>query len=197
MAVGVLASACAGRSTPTGEAESPPLQASGEPDRAKNAVEPLHEDAPACIEDPFAHAAAVLVDDWSDVISERTEKPVVLSDYPRPGVGCASMSTVADLDGDDKPETEVIESCSWGTQGALHVLYFSNHGCVRFAGALVAGELSPLETTHNGVRDLEATWSNGCAGADYEWTRFAWDGSAYNVAETKTYKTCGNADGIP
>ena len=48
----------------------------------------------------------------------------------------------------------------------------------------------PLSTQTAGVRDLEATWSNGCAGDDFKWSHYGWSGSAYRVVDEATCDLC-------
>jgi len=153
---------------------------------------------PACIEQPFPHAAQIIVRQYSAEISQRIGRPVTLADYPHPGASCTGVAQLPDLDGDGVAETEITEGCSWGMHGWLQLIYFSNRGCLRYGGALLAGELTPLTTASQGIRDLEATWSNGCAGNDFIWIRYRFDGSRYRTAEAATCELCpGRAPSSP
>jgi hypothetical protein len=142
----------------------------------------------ACVADAAEHGATLVLARHSAELSERLGRPVRRADVTDPR--CVASTTIADLDGDGAPDLEISEGCTWGTYGALRLLYFSNHGCRRFAGELVSGELRPLATRRGGVRDLEATWSNGCAGNDFVWQRYSWTGDAYRVVEEATCHLC-------
>ena len=149
-------------------------------------------DAAGCVTNPSLHAAQRIVRHHAAEVEERLGRPPRLGDFETPSA-CFAVASLPDLDGDGLVETEVLESCSWGTAGALHMLYFSSRGCARFAGELVSAELSPLSTQAAGVADLEATWSNGCAGRDFTWSRYRWDGSAYRVVDEATCQLCDDA----
>lgn len=185
------------RRAPPALMASPLAQASAAPTAAP-AVSAAPEEKPAlvaavdangCVQDPMAHAAQLIVSHHAATVGERLGRPPVLADFEQASM-CFATSTLPDLDGDDVEETQVVEGCSWGNHGGLHALYLSNNGCTRFAGDLVSGELSPLTTQAAGVRDLEATWSNGCAGNDFSWTRYRWDGKAYRVVDEATCYLC-------
>jgi hypothetical protein len=140
--------------------------AAGEPD------EPPVTDDHGCVTNPFRHAVRHLVDCYGQEVAAATGKVPDPSDYSQPGSHCTGLSALPDLDGDGAQEVEVTEGCSWGTHAWLHVVYFSNRGCVRFAGSLVAAELEPAESASQGVRDVESTVADGCAGNDFTWTRY-------------------------
>ena len=144
-------------------------------------------DEKACVVDPLADAARFIVGRHGKEASEQLGRPARLADFAKTK---ADLHSLPDLDGDGVEDTEVTESCCWGIHASLHLLYFSNHGCLRFAGELVDSELTALDTTHGGVRDLEATWSNGCTGWDFAWTRYGWNGKAYGVADKATCWLC-------
>jgi hypothetical protein len=146
-------------------------------------------DEQGCVKSPLAHGAQFTLSHYAATLAERLGKPPTLADFEAPN-RCFSEAAVPDLDGDGIDETEVVEGCSWGSYGGLHLLYFSNKGCPRFAGDLVSGELSPLSTQASGVRDLSATWSSGCAGNDFKWTHYRWNGSAYRVIDEATCYLC-------
>lgn len=103
---------------------------------------------------------------------------------------CSSISDVADVDGDGMPEHDVELCLPPGGHVWDHYLYLSNRGCARFAGRLVAAELTAGEERHHGVKDLETVGANGCAGNDFTWTRWAWDGGAYRQADRATCQLC-------
>jgi hypothetical protein len=146
-------------------------------------------DEHGCVHNPLAHAGQFILDHHAARVAERLGRVPELADFNATS-SCLSISSLPDLDGDETDETEVVEECSWGTYAGLHLLYFSNQGCPRFAGDLINGGLSPLGTKGAGVRDLEATWSNGCAGGDFAWTHYRWDGSAYRVVDRATCDLC-------
>jgi hypothetical protein len=145
-------------------------------------------DAAGCVVDPLRHALPIALERHGDVVSETLGRPAQLADLANSG--CLAVMTLPDLDGDGIDEREVNLACHWGTYGSLHILYFSNQGCERLADIFVAGELVAGELEHRGVRDLEATWSNGCAGLDFEWTRYRWDGQGYQVDDRATCQRC-------
>ncbi|MCA9688268.1 MAG: hypothetical protein KC636_01575 [Myxococcales bacterium] len=150
--------------------------------------------AAGCVIDPWAHAARVLVDRYGDHLAAGGARPR-LAELAAPGPWCTAVASLPDLDGDGVAEVEVTEACSYGTYGALHLLYLSSHGCQRFAGELVAGELQPGDGVTAGLRDLEARWSNGCAGAQFVWTRYAWTGQRYEAVDTATCDLCEEEPG--
>jgi hypothetical protein len=145
-------------------------------------------DGKGCVADAPAHAARLVLQGHAREVSERLGRPARLSDIADPH--CFASSALADLDDDGIDDLEVTESCTWGTQAALHLLYFSNHGCRMFAGELVSAELQPLASKSLRVRDLEEIRSNGCAGNDFTWRHHRWDGTAYRVAEEATCHFC-------
>jgi hypothetical protein len=151
------------------------------------------EDARAgCIADAFQHAVPIIVEQYGGVIAHDLERPVTSALFTQPGDGCTSIQQLPDLDGDGLSETEVAVGCHWGMYGWLHLLYFSNQGCLSYAGALVESELRPLETLHDGVRDLEARWSSGCAGEDFRWTLYHWKQGAYRVVDRADCQLCSD-----
>ena len=85
---------------------------------------------------------------------------------------CATSMATAESDGD-------VSLClTGGTLTWMHYLYLSNRGCPKAAGEISQGELRVLDSKSHGVNDLEAIGSNGCAGHDFTWTRFGWNGKA-------------------
>jgi hypothetical protein len=174
------------------EAPSPPAKPADPPaaPEATTATPPTGGavvDEKGCVVDVLAHAARIIVEQHGKEVSEQLGRPVQLADFTKLG---NDVHSLPDLDGDGAEETEVTEDCCWGVYASLHVLYLSSHGCLRFAGELVDSELSALDTAHAGVRDLEATWSNGCAGQDFAWTRYRWNGKTYGVADKATCWFC-------
>jgi hypothetical protein len=147
-----------------------------------------------CVVDALAHGARFAVDNYAAPIGERLGRPPRLSDLTEDH-HCFGASAVPDVDGDGAEEIVVTEGCTWGVHGALQLLYFSNHGCRKFAGALVSGGLRPLAGAHAGVRDLEEVWSNGCAGADFLWQRHVWNGKAYRSVERVMCSFCDDPRG--
>jgi hypothetical protein len=122
-----------------------------------------------CVIDAKGHAVQFILAEYSEPIAQRLGRDPVASDLTGPhGVFIESMP---DVDGDATQETVVSEGYSWGVHASLHVLYFSNNGCRKLAGGIVNGPLNPLPSETAGILDLEATWSHGCAGNDYEWTQ--------------------------
>src|SRR5262249_34955215 len=103
-------------------------------------------DEQGCVRAPLAHAAQFILDHHAATVAERLGRAPELADF-KARSPCFSTSSFPDVDGDGVEETEVAEGCSWGTYGGLHLLYFSSKGCPRFAGDLVSGELSPLDTS--------------------------------------------------
>ena len=172
-----------------------PEPAKPEPERAPAVEVEAEVDGPAaCIPDPWSHAAWRLVEDHGARLELDGERPTI-AELDAPGPWCTAVTSLPDLDGDGVEEVEVNEGCSYGSYGSLHFLYLSNHGCTRFAGELVAGELWRGEGGRGGVRDLEAHWSNGCAGNDFEWTRYAFTGSVFEAVETATCELCEDGPG--
>lgn len=173
----LAASACA-REAPSPPPPSAPV-ASIAPIAIAPKVAPASDD-PECVKDPKAHAASVALPhlEGSHDASELTAP------------ACSSVTDVADVDGDGAPEHDVALCLPPGGHVWDHYLYFSNRGCPRFAGHLAGAELTPGEERHHGVKDLESVGANGCAGNDFTWTRWAWDGRAYRQAERATCQLC-------
>jgi len=145
-------------------------------------------DEKGCIADPVAHGAQWILEKHGAELAKELGRAPTSADVTDPH--CFGSYPLADLDGDGTPELEVSSGCAWGVHAALHVLYFSNRGCRKLAGDLVDGELRPLATRSHGVLDIEATWSNGCAGNDYGWQRYRWNGKRYALAEHATCNFC-------
>lgn len=163
----------------------------GVPARAVAVVAP--EDA--CVHDAESDAAHRILERHASELGDRLDRPAALEDVANPH--CLSTTSLGDVDGDGIDDADVSEGCSWGTVASLHLLYFSRGGCPAFAGELVDGELRPLEARTHGVQDLEATWSNGCAGNDFGWRHYRWDGKAYAVADEARCELCPDAPAAP
>jgi hypothetical protein len=139
-----------------------------------------------------AHAASVALEKLRKSISETLGRPPEISDLT--DVRCSEVATTDDLDGDGAPDSDVSLCLPPGGHVWDHYLYFSNKGCPRFADHLVDAELTPLEKSNKGVKDLDAVGANGCAGNDFTWTHWRWDGSGYHVADTATCDLCSDQD---
>lgn len=140
-----------------------------------------------CVLDAAADGARLLLEQRGDDIAAQRGRPARLSDL---GDDCLHTATLPDLDGDGATEVEVTSSCYWGAYASARAVYLSNRGCLQRAGVLLDGELTPVDDTSFGVRGLEARVSNGCAGSDFHWTRYRWDGSAFQRADQATCNLC-------
>lgn len=149
-------------------------------------------DEKGCVLDPRAHGVQLILEHHASTVAERLGRAPEAADFGGKA-SCLSTESLPDVDGDGVDEVVVEEGCSWGTHAALQLLYFSNKGCPRFVGDLVDGPLTPLDTRNAGVRDLDATWANGCAGEDFAWTRYRWDGNAYRAIDRATCSFCIDA----
>ncbi|MEZ4439137.1 MAG: hypothetical protein R3B72_08610 [Polyangiaceae bacterium] len=134
------------------------------------------DDAPSRL---FADAAQLVEEAFQandEVVSEaglrRRLEPVPLEDLDRDGTA------------------DEAQTIGFGTYGAIQAVYVSNRGCRRFVGVVVAGELGAASSDSRGLRDVEARWSNGCAGNDFDWTRWSYDGTRYQVADHATCSFC-------
>jgi hypothetical protein len=152
-------------------------------------------DERGCVTNAPEHAARFILEQHRTKLAEAFGRPVALPDVKDPH--CFGSQALPDLDGDGQDEIDVSRGCAWGMYAALHVLYFSNRGCRRFAGAVIDGELRALETSNAGVRDVEATWSAGCAGRNFGWTRYRWNGKAYAAADSATCHFCDDPSQRP
>jgi hypothetical protein len=141
-----------------------------------------------CIVDPAEYGSHLILERHAAELAERLDRPATPSDVTDPM--CFGSAILPDLDGDGANDSEVTEGCTWGVHASLHLVYLSNSGCRLFAGEILDGELRPLASKSRGVRDLEANWSNGCAGNDFQWQHYRWNGKAYAVVDKATCEFC-------
>lgn len=149
---------------------APPL-ASGPDDGAKEEPTALaaHTPGEGCVSDVMEHASSVLI----ERIGEEADA-AWLADR-------SQVEKIDDLDGDGVRDTRVIVFAYAYNLEA--VVYLSNHGCAKMAGAWMMTSMELEESSSHGVRDLSTWTKGGCAGLSGEITRYAFD------PESKTYKS--------
>lgn len=148
-------------------------------------------DANGCVVDLVAHAAGVALTAIGKELEESLGRPATASDLT--GASCSRTGELPDLDGDGKADFDVSLCSPPGGHVWQHYLYVSNKGCTRYGDRLVDAELEAKTTSHSGMKDLESTAANGCAGHDFTWTRWAWNGKGYEVADTATCYFCSDS----
>ncbi|MDQ3032153.1 MAG: hypothetical protein M3Y87_07040 [Myxococcota bacterium] len=128
-------------------------------------------EAHRCLERARAHAVAL------------AREPADENDLPsvEPGATFRASST-ADLDGDGICELDLTPSTGRWNKVWPHLLYLSRD--CSFAGDILAAEIGAATTSTRDHRDLEGLSSTGCAGWDFVWNRYTWDGTRYQTAET-------------
>jgi hypothetical protein len=185
------------KSSPTPAELAPPSQSvASAPAPTAPASSPNPTSAPevpavdehGCVRDAKKHATEVALAKFRSQIADRLGREPTASDFDAPN--CASSEPFGDVDGDGQDDDDISLCLTSGTLTWTHYLYFSNRGCPKAAGEISHGELHVLDSKSHGVKDLEATGSNGCAGLDFTWTRFGWDGKAYRRTDTATCELC-------
>jgi len=85
-----------------------------------------------------------------------------------------------DADGDGANE-ELVDVVDWAgvTGNRTAYLYLSGRGCPRFAAVVFGESLNPLDTVHEGVRDLSTYADGGCASMEGNYDVLVFDGAAY------------------
>lgn len=151
-------------------------------------------DERGCVRSPADHAVEYILSHHASEVAERLGRAPVASDFDT--ASCLSTTSLPDVDGDGADETVVTEGCSWGQVAGLHLLYRSNLGCPLLTGEFVSGTLTRGEGKGGAPRDLETSTSNGCAGNDFVWARYRWNGKAYAVTDRATCQLCTD-DGAP
>ena len=186
----LLAAACvpapAASDVPTVEAAAPVVV---------DAPKPRDQASPSdrCIEDVVAHALPIIIAEHGDTIADFRGRPVTaahIADIEK----LLWVNPLPDIDDDGVEDVEVTMGYVWGSYGALHLIYTSNSGCRRYVGDLIAAaELNVLKARNGALADLEGTWSNGCAGHDFVWTRYQFDGTRYAVVDEAECALCPDA----
>ena len=134
------------------------------------------------------HAVRVALDKFRSELTEAMDREPRAEDFN--AAKCITVSTLGDLDGDGESDSEISLCLPPGGHVWAHYLYLSNKGCAKAVDPLVDAELTVLDSKSNGVKDLESTAANGCAGNDFTWTRYRWDGKSYRKADSATCSFC-------
>ena len=95
-----------------------------------------------------------------------------------------------DLDGDGKPEHQVLRGCG-ATGNCDRLLYLTGAGCAHYAGILAGSLMIRLPAKSHGLPDLATYWVNGCGGQEGVATHLSFDGATYR-AITTTQCPCGD-----
>jgi len=119
--------------------------------------EPVDVDTP-CIKDRVADAMPRLVgQERLDEVRQEAGDP----SYD----GRPQQEVVGDLDGDGDEDYAVTFHLACGAHNCQWALYVSNSGCERFVGEAEGTEVFAMESTHEGLRDINSGVRMGCAGA--------------------------------
>ncbi len=134
-----------------------------------------------CLEQARAHAAT---------LARRPQDPAELV-YVE--VGATFPATLLpDLDGDGTCDLELTPTGGRWNKVWPHLIYTSR-ACA-FAGSLLDSELAVMDTETRGHRDIEACSSLSCAGWEFDWHRYEWDGHSYGIAETRSCCFCADQE---
>jgi hypothetical protein len=152
-------------------------------------------DEKGCVRDVRKHAAEIALRKYEKEVRERLERAPSLADFDDPK--CTNTEKMGDLDGDGEDDVDVSTCFTGGNLTWIHFLYLSNRGCPKEVGEIRSGEVSSADSKKNGVKDLEATGSNGCAGNDFVWERYRFDGEAYRVIDKATCYLCDGENPPP
>jgi hypothetical protein len=145
-----------------------------------------------CVRDLKKHAVRIALEKYRAELSEALGRPAQSADFD--AANCASISALGDVDADGEKDSDVSLCLPPGGHVWIHYLYFSNHGCTKAADQFMQGELTVVDSKSHGVKDLESIAANGCAGADFTWTRLSWNGKAYRQADSATCTLCTDGD---
>lgn len=144
-------------------------------------------DEKGCVRDTAKHAAEITLKANRAELAETLGHEPTLADFNVPK--CISVGELEDLDGDGESESDVSICYTSGTATWSHHIYLSNRGCSKAAGYLHCAELLVVDSKRK-VKDLESTSSNGCAGNDFAWDRFRFDGKTYRAIDRATCYFC-------
>jgi hypothetical protein len=148
----------------------------------KRVVAPACAIALGCIAFSTSAPASTCVDPTSDALRRA-------SCDPKRDKGCDAVvvRTVDDLDGDGARDVLVAQQTMCGATGnCSYAVYLTGNHCAHYAGDVGGVLVAPTQARHFGVRDLAGYWKGGCAaseGVGYTW---AFDGTAYHVADSYT-----------
>lgn len=99
-----------------------------------------------------------------------------------------------DLDGDGVAERAWYVSGRCGASGNCdYLLYASGRGCPRYVGHVYGVDLTPLQTSSNGLADLWTFSRAGCAGAAGTAAIYRFDGTEY-VASKVVHCPCPSSE---
>lgn len=167
----LLASACATPATP-----ETPQKSEIEPEAPASAPAPVAND------EVDASTAATPKADTSGCGFDLFDDAAKKSGVDRSAL---SLTPLADVDGDGKPEHMLIDESQCGTSGNCgRLLYLSGNGC-SFGGSFAAEVESEqvLPKARKGVHDLRVYLKDGCAGLEGAVIELAWDGTKYVEAK--------------
>ncbi len=145
-------------------------------------------DEKGCVRDIPKHAVEIALKIYRAEVKERVGHEPTLADFNVPK--CVYVNEMGDLDGDGEDDSDVSTCFTGGNLTWIHYLYLSNRGCAKAVGEIGLGEVLAVDSKKKGVKDLESHGANGCAGNDFTWARYRFDGKAYRMIDTATCYLC-------
>ncbi len=176
--------------TPAEVTAAPAIAASGGPSTAGSPAAPPDTDERGCVTDPFRPAVSHLADrcggGWRSPGAECPDRPTSRER------GTPARPTAAGPGRKRRRGERGRRGLRPGAGGLAAPPRPLPPPFLRRAGDVVGAELQRLEESSGSVRDVQTTVANGCAGNDFVWTRYRWQGSAYGVADQATCELCAD-----
>lgn len=169
---------CAGRGGAKDDSAQPAVAGDERAGRGPQDPAPGAATASRCLEDVRAHALG----EARKVSRDRVVRLRDMTEAP-----------LSDVDDDGQPEQLFIDEYS-GTANALHLLYLSGEGCVRFGGVFWAAAESVEALPAEGKRgQLRIFKKGGCAGLEGKVAFLAWkEGELRSIHEIEC--SCPDTD---
>ena len=162
---------------PTPDQPAPAVEPESKLAREPAAEEPATSpEAPLGVQHPCLDAARAHAETLARTPTSDVDLPLV-----EPGARF-DAELLADFDGDGVCDLDLLPDSGIWNKVWPHLLYRSSD-CA-YVGGLIEAELAVVETTGRaGYRDLEGSSATSCAGHEFVWNRYAWDGNAFDLAE--------------
>ncbi|MFK8000660.1 MAG: hypothetical protein AB8H86_13755 [Polyangiales bacterium] len=107
---------------------------------------------------------------------------------------CVQRVMIPDLDGDGREEMDLTAGCTWNWSWP-HMIFLST-GC-RYAGQLWSADSLQYLPRANSIPDVVTHSQNGCAGWDFEESRYRWNGTRYEMSERVMCDFCEDPGAPP